>query len=140
MEDFIKQVTNNFLEFFKGLDPVRRIGLIALTGIVLAIMVGIISWATKTQYKVLYTDLNKEDSTQIARMLEEKKINYQLSEGGSTIKVPEDKVNIWRLELAKQGVSFTGTVGYEVFDKQSFGTSSFVQKLEMDITSFRKTV
>src|SRR5690606_4734830 len=27
------------------------------------------------------------------------------------------------------GVSFTGTVGYEVFDKQSFGTTSFVQKV-----------
>ncbi len=26
-------------------------------------------------------------------------------------------------------MNFTGTVGYEVFDKQSFGTTSFVQKI-----------
>lgn len=129
MEKFIKQITNNFLEFFNSLDTVRKIGLIALTGIIISIMIGIVSWAAKTQYKVLYTDLNKEDSATIARLLEEKKINYLIEEDGKTIKVPEDQVDIWRLELAKQGVNFTGTVGYEVFDKQAFGTTSFVQKI-----------
>lgn len=129
MEQFIKQVTNNFLEFFKSLDTVRKMGLVALAGVVLAIMVGIVSWASKTQYKVLYTDLNKEDGAQIARILEEKKISYQIEDDGKTIRVPEDQVEIWRLELAKQGVSFSGTVGYEVFDKQAFGTTSFVQKI-----------
>ena len=129
MEQFIKQVSNNFIEFFRQLDTVRKIGLVALAGIVLAIMVGIVSWAAKTQYKVLYSDLNKEDSATIARLLEEKKISYQIDEDGKVIKVPEDQVDIWRLELAKQGVNFSGTVGYEVFDKQSFGTTSFVQKV-----------
>lgn len=129
MEKFIKQITDNFLDFFKSLDTVRKIGLVALAGIVLAIMIGIITWAARTQYKVLYTDLNKEDSATIARLLEEKKISYQFDDDGKTIKIPEDQVEIWRLELAKSGVNFTGTVGYEVFDKQSFGTTSFVQKV-----------
>ncbi len=129
MEKFIKQITDNFLEFFKSLDTVRKIGLVALAGIVLALMIGIITWAARTQYKVLYTDLNKEDSATIARLLEEKKISYQFDDDGKTIKIPEDQVEIWRLELAKTGVNFTGTVGYEVFDKQSFGTTSFVQKV-----------
>jgi flagellar M-ring protein FliF len=62
-------------------------------------------------------------------MLEEGKISYQVKDDGKTILVPEDMVEIWRLEIAKKGVNFTGTVGYEVFDKQSFGTTSFVQKI-----------
>ena len=33
------------------------------------------------------------------------------------------------MEIATLGVNFTGTVGYEIFDKQSFGTTSFVQKV-----------
>lgn len=86
-------------------------------------------WATKTQYKVLYTDLGKDDSAVIARMLEEGKISYQVKDDGKTIMVPEEQVEIWRLEIAKKGVNFTGTVGYEVFDKQAFGTTSFVQKI-----------
>lgn len=107
----------------------RRLGLIAVAGILVAIMFGIIIWSSKTDYKVLYTELTKDDSATIARMLEEGKISYQVKDDGKTILVPEDQVEIWRLEIAKKGVNFTGTVGYEVFDKQAFGTTSFVQKI-----------
>lgn len=92
-------------------------------------MISIVIWSSKTDYKVLYTDLSKEDSATISRMLEEGKISYQVKNDGKTIMVPEDMVEIWRLEIAKKGVNFTSTVGYEVFDKQSFGTTSFVQKI-----------
>ena len=107
----------------------RRLGLIAVGGILLAVMSGIVVYSSKTDYKVLYTDLTKDDSATIARMLETGKINYQVKDDGKTIMVPEDQVEIWRLEIAKKGVNFTGTVGYEVFDKQAFGTTSFVQKI-----------
>ena len=79
--------------------------------------------------QVLYTELTKEDSATIARLLEEGKIDYQMKDDGKTIMVPDEQVEIWRLEIAKRGVNFTGTVGYEIFDKQSFGTTSFVQKI-----------
>jgi flagellar M-ring protein FliF len=95
----------------------------------MAAMAGIVVWASKTRYETLYTDLNKDDANKISRILEEKKIPYQLANDGKTISIPEDLVGVWRLEIAKLGTSFSGTVGYEVFDKQSFGTTSFVQKV-----------
>ena len=125
----MSQSIQNFVDFFRSLDMTRRLGLIGVAGLVVALMAGIIIWAGKTDYKVLYTDLTKDDSAVIARMLEEGKIAYQVADDGKTIKVPEDMVEIWRLEIAKKGVNFTGTVGYEVFDKQAFGTTSFVQKI-----------
>lgn len=100
-----------------------------MVGVLLAVMAGIVVYSSKTDYKVLYTDLTKDDSATIARMLETGKISYQVKDDGKTIMVPEDQVEIWRLEIAKKGVNFTGTVGYEVFDKQAFGTTSFVQKI-----------
>ena len=129
MNSFFSQTVQNFIDFFRSLDMTRRLGLIAVAGILLASMVGIVVWSGKTDYKVLYTDLTKDDSATISRMLEEGKINYQVKDDGKTILVPEDMVDIWRLEIAKKGVNFTGTVGYEVFDKQAFGTTSFVQKI-----------
>lgn len=129
MNSFFSQTVQNFIDFFKSLDMTRRLGLIAVAGLLIACMAGIVVWSGKTDYKVLYTDLTKDDSAVIARMLEEGKINYQVADDGKTIKVPEDQVDIWRLEIAKKGVNFTGTVGYEVFDKQAFGTTSFVQKI-----------
>jgi len=129
LNNFMTQTLQNFVEFFRSLDMSRRLGLIAMAGLLVASMAGIVIWSSKTDYKVLYTDLTKDDSAVISRMLEEGKINYQVKDDGKTIMVPEDQVEIWRLEIAKKGVNFTGTVGYEVFDKQAFGTTSFVQKI-----------
>jgi flagellar M-ring protein FliF len=129
LNNFFAQTIQNFMDFFKSLDMTRRLGLVGLLGILLATMIGIVIWAGRTDYKVLYTDLTKDDSATVSRMLEEGKISYQVKDDGKTILVPEDMVEIWRLEIAKKGVNFTGTVGYEVFDKQAFGTTSFVQKI-----------
>ncbi len=129
MNNFFSQTIMNFLDFFRSLDMTRRLGLIGVAGLLIATMAGIVIYSGKTDYKVLYTDLTKDDSATIARMLEEGKISYQVKDDGKTIQVPEDQVEIWRLEIAKKGVNFTGTVGYEVFDKQAFGTTSFVQKI-----------
>ena len=87
MQDFLEKIFRSFSEFFKGLDTVKKIGLIAIACFILSTMVGIIVWASKTRFEVLYSELNKEDSRKIAIMLEEKKIPYQTSEDGKTIKI-----------------------------------------------------
>lgn len=129
MQDILEKIVRNFKEFFNGLDATKKLGFIIVACMIAAAMVGIVVWASKTRYDTLYTDLNKEDARKIAIILEEKKIPYQTSDDGKTISIPEDLVGVWRLEIAKLGTSFSGTVGYEVFDKQSFGTTSFVQKV-----------
>ena len=129
MQDFIEKVGRNFSEFFNSLDTGKKVGMIAITCFIVATMAGIVIWASKTRYDVLYTDLNREDAKKISVLLEQKKIPYQTTTDGKTIKIPEDMVDQWRLEIATLGVNFSGTVGYEVFDKQSFGTTSFVQKV-----------
>jgi len=129
LQDILEKIFRNFREFFSGLDIGKKIGFIIVSCLMLASMVAIVVWASKTRYDVLYTDLNKEDSRKIAILLEEKKIPYQFSNDGKTISIPEDLVGVWRLEIAKIGTTFSGTVGYEVFDKQSFGTTSYVQKV-----------
>ncbi len=129
MQDILEKIFRNFKEFFSGLDSTKKLGFIIVSCMIIAAMAGIVVWASKTRYDTLYTDLNKDDARKIAILLEEKKIPYQASNDGKTISIPEDLVGVWRLEIAKLGTSFSGTVGYEVFDKQSFGTTSFVQKV-----------
>jgi flagellar M-ring protein FliF len=129
LQDFLEKTTHGISEFFKGLDTQKRIGLIGLGAVIVIGLIVIMTWATRTRYEVLYTDLNKEDSKKIMVLLEEKKISYQNVDNGKTIRIPSDMVNKWRLEIATLGVDFSGTLGYEVFDKQSFGTTSFVQRV-----------
>ncbi len=129
MQDFFEKIYRNFSDFFRGLDFQKKLALIATSVTILAGISFILYWASQTEYKVLYTDLNREDANKIAILLKEKNISYQLSNDSKTILVPEEQVDVWRLKLATMGVSFSGTVGYEVFDDQSFGTTSFVQRV-----------
>lgn len=129
MQDFVEKIFRNFKEFFNSLDASKKIGMVAISAFIISVLIGIVIWASKTRFSVLYTDLNREDSKKIAVMLEDNKIPYQISRDGKEVQIPEDMINKWRLQIATAGVNFSGTVGYEVFDKQSFGTTSFVQKV-----------
>lgn len=129
MGDFLEKIYRNFKEFFFSLDLGRRIGLVGVGVSILFGMIVILVWASKTRYAPLYSNLNKEDSKKIAILLEENKISYQMTDDGKEIQIPEDMIDAWRLKVAMQGVTTSGTLGYEVLDKQSFGTTSFVQKV-----------
>lgn len=117
------------MDFFSSLDASKKMGFVALSAFIVAVMIGIVMWASHSRFETLYTDLNREDAKKIAVILEENNITYQMSNDGRTIKIPSDMVNRWRLEISTMGVDFTGTVGYEIFDSQSFGTTSFVQRV-----------
>lgn len=129
MQEFLNQISTNFMDFYKSLDSRRRV---SLFGITLAIIVGmtlLVIWASKTQYKLVYSELTSQDSAKIQQILNKGDIDFQLKAGGAQIFIPEDQVDNVRLEIAKMGVDFNSTVGYEIIDKQTFGTTSFVQKI-----------
>ena len=129
MAELIERISGMLKDFFAGIETPKKIAAVFLAGVILVSFIGFIYWAGKSDYKILYTELNREDAKKIATLLEEHKISYQISNDGKTIKIPRDKVNKWRMQIATLGVDITGTVGYEVFDRQSFGTTNFVQKV-----------
>ncbi len=93
----------------------------------IALVVLAFSWSQKEDYQVLFTNLSEADSGQIAGKLKELKVPYRAEAGG--ILVPSSKVYDVRLQLASQGLPQGGGIGFEIFDKTSFGTTEFVQKL-----------
>ena len=125
MNNFFNQISQNFVEFYRSLDGRRRASLFVITGVIIVAMIFLIAWAAKTQYKLLYTDLTNEDSLTIRQLLDSGNIAYRIDDDGKSIYVPEDMVDIWRLEIAKKGVDFNATIGYEVFDKQAFSDSMY---------------
>ncbi len=85
------------------------------------------------EMKVLYSDLDMEDSNKIIQELENKKIAYQLHSNGTVIKVPSDQVSRIRVSLAQIGVPNKGSVvGYEVFDKEDgISATNFSQNIKL---------
>jgi len=121
---------NNFLETLKKLGPGRLSIMGAVIFGLLLFFIYISMQVSGPQMKMLYKDLASEDSTAIAGKLEELKIPYEINPDGSIISVPDKQVGKARMLLAQDGMPNGGSLGYELFDKQSgFGTTSFVQNI-----------
>ena len=52
-----------------------------------------------------------------------------VEENGSIIKVPPEFIEQIRFKIASSGFPKSDVVGFEIFNEQSFGTTSFVQKI-----------
>lgn len=129
MLEFLKKVFTQIKDFYSNLSNGRKSGLIATLLLTLTSLVALMMWAGGKTYQVLGTNLATEDATAIMRLLREKKIPFNVENDGKTIKIPPEAVYDLRLELATMGLPQTGVVGYEVFDQQSFGQTSFVQRV-----------
>ena len=128
--DFFSRVGGQVKEFFGGLSASRKMAL-AITGVMIFLFIGaLLLWASKQTYQpVTHGPLNAEDSANIMRLLREKKIPFQVDVSGKSVEVPPEYLHDLRLELAMQGMPQSSGVGYELFDKQSFGTTSFLNKV-----------
>lgn len=107
----------------------RKILLLFLLAFSMAGSVVFWLWAKTPDYQVLYRNLSSEDAQAVASKLAETKTPYQLSPDGSSILAPSEKIHALRMELASQGLPQGGGIGFEIFDRNSFGTTEFVQKL-----------
>jgi flagellar M-ring protein FliF len=85
--------------------------------------------ARTADQQLLYANLTLSDASSVSEWLKNQKINYTLKNGGRDIWVPADQIYQTRLDLAANGLPSGGDVGFEVFDKQSFALTDYVQKV-----------
>lgn len=80
-------------------------------------------------YKPLFTDMEPEDAQKLVAQLDSQNIPHQLSTDGKTVSVPADKLAAARLQTASQGQPHSGRMGFELFDKMSWGQTEFDEKV-----------
>jgi len=107
----------------------KKIALAAVTLLSIAIFSIIIIQARTADYQLLYANLAEKDAASVVSWLKGERIDYQLKNGGKNIWIAANKIYETRLELASGGLPSGGGVGFEVFDKQSFALTDFVQKV-----------
>jgi flagellar M-ring protein FliF len=121
---------DNFLDTLKKLGPARLSVMGAVFLGLLMFFVFISMRVSGPEMKTLYQDLPPEESSTISAKLEELQIRYEVNGDGSKITVPDKDVGRARMLLAQEGLPNGGSLGYEIFDKQSgFGTTNFVQNI-----------
>ena len=112
-----------------GWSLTRKLSLVAVTVLSLALFAFLIIQARTADYQTLYANLNTEDAAAVVEWLKSNNIPYQFTGNGRLLKVPANLVHETRLQLASAGLPEGGGVGFEIFDKQSFALTDFVQKV-----------
>ncbi len=80
-------------------------------------------------YKPLYAGLEAADVQTLSAQLDAQSIPHQTSADGKTISVPADKLDVARMQTASQGTPHSGRMGFELFDKMSWGQTEFDEKV-----------
>jgi len=125
----LKDVGEQFKTVFQKFSKVQQIAIISAAVAILLSIIVLVYWANKPVYKILFANLSQEDAAEVVAKLKAKKIPYNLKDSGKTIEVPAKDVYETRIELAKEGIPKGGGVGFELFDKTSFGITEFAQNV-----------
>ncbi|MDY0121955.1 MAG: flagellar basal-body MS-ring/collar protein FliF [Sulfurimonas sp.] len=108
--------------------------------IIAAAIIGIVSFlifmvvytakkGTDNKYEVLFDSLSSADASKVVTQLEKDGIPYEL-EDNNVIKVPKEHVYKQRISIASLGIPKNTGVGFELFDTQEFGATSFDQDVK----------
>ncbi len=124
-----RDILGSVRNFWAGLSSRLKVLIIAGGVGAVVFLVFFVSFESRVNYEVLFSNLSPQDASAITSKLKEMGEEYRLSEGGTTILVPEDKVYELRLSLAGQNLPTGGGIGFEIFDKTSLGTTDFVERI-----------
>jgi flagellar M-ring protein FliF len=106
----------------------RQLATIAIVAIaVVAAVIGLSHWQRESGMRPLYTGLAPEDASAIVQKMHEGGVDYRITNNGTELLAPEDKVPELRLEMAGLGLPKTGRIGFEIFDKTNFGITDFAE-------------
>jgi len=90
---------------------------------------GLLRWKREADFRPLFTGMAAEDAGAVVQKLKEGGVPYRLSENGSTVMVPSDRIAEWRLGMAAAGLPKSGRIGFELFDKTNFGATEFTEHI-----------
>jgi flagellar M-ring protein FliF len=123
------QVMERVKIFWNGLRPQQQIFLGAGLAITLGVVAFFVRMIATPDYKPLMKGLEPGDVQAISTELTAKKIDVQISPDGTSINVPADQVDAARLEVASHDAPHSGRIGFEIFDKVSWGQTEFDEKV-----------
>lgn len=120
---------NQLTQAVTGLSLSQKISIAAAAVLTVAGLLSFTRWKHESDFRPLYTSMAAEDAAAVVQKLRETGVEYRLSENGSSVSVASTKLAESRLALAAAGLPKTGRIGFELFDKSSFGATDFVEHI-----------
>lgn len=128
--NFLNRIRERLASINDRLSTGQKIAIAVLAALLIAAVVAL-SWAVSREVMhPLYTNLEPEVAGGVVEELDAQQVPYEVSGGGTTISVPEERVAELRMKLASKGLG-RGSNGYDWFDKNdAFGVPSDILNLQ----------
>ncbi|BCX78819.1 flagellar basal-body MS-ring/collar protein FliF [Campylobacter sp. 19-13652] len=129
-----KTILQQISQLYSKLSLRQRIVSAASIVIVVGFLVGLSLFKTGSKgefdgYVVLFENISANDSNAIIEQLNKDGVEYKLANEG-TILVPKADVYKERIAVASLGIPKDSKVGFEIFDKQDFGSTDAEQRVK----------
>lgn len=122
-------VVDQMKQFWTSRSGRQKAFLIGGAGATIALLTLFARLIGTPDYKPLYKDLDPADAQTLATQLAAQNIPHQISPDGKTVSVPADKLDAARMQTAQQGAPHSGRMGFELFDKMTWGQTEFDEKV-----------
>jgi flagellar M-ring protein FliF len=124
-----EQLLKHIKKLASTLSAAQIAGLVGVFIAVVTVVVGSAYWISTPTYTLLVADMDAETAQSVVARLKDAKVPYELAEGGRSVRVPQDRVDELRLDFASDGLPSAGRIGFEIFDRTTFGTTEFTEHM-----------
>ena len=130
MRDTVTRTFGGWQRSFSAFTAGQKV--VAVVGTAALLLGGfmVFRWASAPSYSPLFSDLGSADASAVVEELDSQGVPYELTNGGSTVMVPQDAVYKTRIDLSGQGLPTSGDGGYSLLDDQGLSTSEFKEQTD----------
>ncbi|WP_071395340.1 flagellar basal-body MS-ring/collar protein FliF [Bacillus tuaregi] len=119
MKETLQKYINPLNEYWSSRSKKQRTILISTVACIL-LAAGIITYfTTRTNLVPLYSNLTPSETGSIKESLDGRGIKSEITDGGQTIKVPDQIVDTLKVELAAEGLPKSGSIDYSFFSQNA---------------------
>jgi flagellar M-ring protein FliF len=130
VQSLFRNIIVQFRDFYSNLTPIKRMSMLAISGIVVITAAVMVTMMAGTDYVPLLTNIPADQTSVIVDKLQSKNIPFRVQDGGKTIVIPKELLHSTQMALMSEiGSGKLGSIGFEIFDKQDFGASSYAQRI-----------
>lgn len=112
-----------------GMQPRQRNWALVAAALVATLAGGLLWYGLRTDWRVLYANMDPEDVRQTGLILTQAQIPYEPAADGAGIRVPAAQLDKARLATAAKGGFKSGRLGFEIFDKPNWVGSEFDEQV-----------
>jgi flagellar M-ring protein FliF len=130
--DRIGAALTSLRTLFLGLPRVQQIAIVGAAVAALAVLGGLFVFAQQPEMVTVFKGVDQTEAAQIVQKLKDSRTVYELSDSGTTIKVPAARAQEVKLDMAAAGLPKGGSIGYEIFNQGGLGALGMTEFSQRD--------